>query len=388
MQNRTPARTAQAAAAIGTAALALLATTATASTEVEIIGHAQIEGVEYRDTQPDPTVDDYVLTDGFSGRLGIEAREDLGFGRSLFARYLFRANTASGRLEQNNPGREALVGIEGGFGTITGGHLPSPYRYTGGVSYDAFADTTLEASSNGAMSGNGGPLLSSDRADSAHHAGVRRALGYRARGDRVEFRVATSYDSDDRGLDDYAEHEDEDRLDDGEQGDFAASVKTFGADWELFAATAIQRRATVVRDRDDDGTDEESLRRLRTHKIGGRYIGGNHTWSLQAEAFQSEERSTDADMAEVYKGDQDGSAWFLGYQFDFEPNVFVLQLGGQAMEYHNGDEAGALYYAVGFVHRVSEQGRLFTGYRRSRFEDDAAGDDRQRAFSVGLSYSF
>jgi hypothetical protein len=378
MQNRIPARTAQ--AAIGTAALALLATTATASTEVDIIGHAQIEGVEYRDTRPDPTVDDYVLTDGFSGRLGIEAREDLGFGRALFARYLFRSNTASGRLEQNNPGREALVGIEGGFGTITGGHLPSPYRYTGGVSYDAFADTSLEASSNGAMTGNEGPLLSSDRADSAHHAGIRRALGYRARGERVEFRAAASYDSDDRGLDDYAMHED--RMDDGEQGDFAASVKTFGADWELFAATAVQRRATVVRD------SNESLRRLRTHKIGGRYIGGNHTWSVQAESFRSEERATDAGMAAIYKGDQEGSAGFIGYQFDFQPNVFVVQLGGQTMEYHNGDTAGALYYALGFVHRLTEQGQLFTGYRRSRFEDDAEGDYRQRAFSIGLSYSF
>lgn len=379
MQNRTPARTAQ--AAIGTAALALLATTATgasASTEVTPFGHAQLEVVDYRDTGPSPSIDDYDLTDSLSGHFGVQALQDLGHGRALFARYALRVNTATGRLDEDGDSSTAELGLTTGMGTFSGGHLDSPYRYTGGASYDAFADTTLGAISHGGMTGNERPLFGSDSANSAHEGTVRRALGFRNRGDHVEVWVAASRAGKDTGLDETGS-----RAEDGEQGDLAASVKTFGANWELFAATATQRRATVA-----DENDAESQRRLLTHKVGGRYIAGNHTWSGQGEWFTSEERHTDAAMDAAYQGDQDGTALFLGYQYDFAPNVFVIQLGHQALEYDNGDEASGTYIATGFVHRLSEESRLFVGYRRTAFEDDLGGDFRQRAFSLGLTYGF
>ncbi len=376
MQTPTPSRIAP--IALGTA-LALAATTAAADTEVNLFGQAQLEVLDYRDSHDDVDADDYELTDNTAGELGVEVREDLGHGRALFARYAFRVNTATSRVDADGDSSEMVLGMEGGFGTLTGGHLPSPYAHTGGQSYDAFADTTLGAASNGGMTGNERPLLSG-RVDAAHHATVRRALGYRNRGERVELWAAASRDSDDTGLD-----ETDDRADDGEQGDTAVSLRTFGDDWELFAATTTQRRASVV-----DENDNTSHRRFRTHKVGGRYIGGNHVWSAQYEVFESEDRGTDPGMdnADTYTGDQEGTAWFLGYQYDFAPNVFVVQLGAQDMEYGNGDEADATYVATGFIHRISDESRLFAGYRRTSVDDDLGGDYNQRAFSVGLTHRF
>jgi hypothetical protein len=52
----------------------------------------------------------------------------------------------------DSPGRESMVGLRGGLGTLELGRLETPYKYSGGVKYDPFVATSLEARGAGVLS--------------------------------------------------------------------------------------------------------------------------------------------------------------------------------------------------------------------------------------------
>jgi len=105
--------------------------------------------------------DQTTVEDNSRGRFWIAADEDLGGGMRAMAHFEFRVDTtgvcgletggaACTANAQNT--REKWVGLKTGAGTVKLGSVRSPYKYAGGVLWDAFVTTNLEARGNGGMS--------------------------------------------------------------------------------------------------------------------------------------------------------------------------------------------------------------------------------------------
>ncbi|SFD53587.1 Outer membrane protein (porin) [Thiohalospira halophila DSM 15071] len=382
------------------AAAAAVAATPAAATEVEVSGSAQAEIANYRDTGASGD-NGLAFTDAMRGELGVDVVEDLGQQVAVLARYRLRLNTT--RAAWSEEQREAFVGLEAPFGRITAGSLKPAYKYTGGVTYDPFAWTTLEARSNAGMLGYERPLFVSTPSF-GQHGYMSDALGYEVTGENIAFHINASLDQGN-----YRTRDEEDATSDrGEEGDYSAALKFFGRDWEGFLAVSMNDwdavavkedednpgAAEFVHLLDDDGGYETIGRSFQAAKIGGQYEGEAHTFSLQFEGFEGEEEAADvvdAENIDVGLGDQTGWSGFAGYQFDFEPNTYVFQLGGQRIsnDADHIDDVNGIYAATGFIHSFSEESRLFLGYRFNRFTSDTDEFDfKQRTWSLGLRKDF
>lgn len=105
-------------------------------------------------TQADNGVADAGLRmdDNARGRLGYKGSQELGNGMTMIGKMEYKMDTADGDSSVTGNGtgvsltkREMFVGMKQGWGTFTMGRLKSPYKYAGGVKYDAFVTTALEA---------------------------------------------------------------------------------------------------------------------------------------------------------------------------------------------------------------------------------------------------
>ncbi|MFP4607628.1 MAG: porin, partial [Thiohalospira sp.] len=359
------------------AAVALAASPA-AATEVDVTGSAQAEIANYRDTHPNAPGDDGIaFTDAMRGDLGVDVVEDLGQQVAILARYRLRLNTT--RAAWSEEQREAFVGLDSPFGRLTAGSLKPAYKYTGGVTYDPFAWTTMEARSNAGMLGYERPLFV-DTPSFGQHGYMSDALGYEVTGENIAFHINASLDQGN-----YRTRDEEGATSDrGEEGDYSAALKFFGRDWEGFLAVSMNdvdevavrggnendpQPAEFEHLLDGDGSGDTIDRSFQAAKIGGQYEGDAHTFSLQFEGFEGDEESELPDDYSTGLGDQKGWSGFAGYQFDFEPNTFVFQTGGQRIfnDADHYDDVNGMYAATGFIHSFSEESRLFLGYRFNRF---------------------
>ena len=382
------------------AAAAAVAASPAAATEVEVSGSAQAEIANYRDTHPNAPGDDGIaFTDAMRGELGVDVVEDLGQQVAVLARYRMRLNTT--RAAWSEEQREAFVGLEAPFGRITAGSLKPAYKYTGGVTYDPFAWTTMEARSNAGMLGYERPLFVATPSF-GQHGYMSDALGYEVTGKNIAFWINASLDQGN-----YQTRDEEAPTGDrGEEGDYSAALKFFGRDWEGFLAVSMNDRDAVavsggeetnpqpaefVHLLDDDGSNATIDRSFQAAKIGGQYEGEAHTFSLQFEGFEGSEEKATIPENWTGLGDQTGWSGFAGYQFDFEPNTFVFQLGGQRIfnDADHYDDVNGMYAATGFIHSFSEESRLFLGYRFNRFTSHTDEFDfKQRTWSLGLRKDF
>lgn len=87
---------------------------------------------------------------GGQSRFGVDASKDLGNGLKAVGRYAWKLNPSNG---EQFGARDQYVGLAGGFGTVAFGRLPSHYKMTGGVKWDPYTATFMEARRSGGMSG-------------------------------------------------------------------------------------------------------------------------------------------------------------------------------------------------------------------------------------------
>ena len=146
---------------------AALSTPMLVQADVKIGGAAQVEiAVEEVQTTAGTvsTTDTTVTTeDNSRGRFWITADEDLGGGMKGLAHFEFRVDTtgvcaaetggSAGCVASSANTREKWVGLQTKLGTVKLGSVQQPYKYAGGVKWDAFVTTNLEARGNGGMSG-------------------------------------------------------------------------------------------------------------------------------------------------------------------------------------------------------------------------------------------
>ncbi len=287
------------------------------------------------------------LADNRRGRLGVKVREDLGADLAAIARFEWQANTVTGNL--NDGAREAWVGLQGEWGELKAGRLRAPYKYTGGVNYDPFAYTYLEARLSGGMKGG----------DYGQNGFWDTSVSYRHRWGGFGLWLAAGLDQGDG------------TANAGNSGDASLALDYRGRHWEVFAAANVY-------DADNDGG------RDTVAKLGGQLrIGGRHTVSVQYEQDNPD------------GNDNDAAIYFLGYRLRFGQNIIAAQAGrtagdpGYAVAPTTADPLAArqidtTYYALGVIHRFNKKVRLFAGFRNS----DGEGNQDLSVYSAGLRFDF
>lgn len=143
-------------AAIGALVAGGMASVAQAG--VTVGGMAQAEVARIKSTTGGTTrFDGTAVNDNARGRIWVSADEDLGDGMKGIALFEFSADTTGQLAFDSASGapntREKWVGLASPFGTIKLGSVRSPYKYAGGVLWDAFVTTNIQARGNGGMFG-------------------------------------------------------------------------------------------------------------------------------------------------------------------------------------------------------------------------------------------
>ncbi len=232
--------------------------------------------------QDNGVTDGWRLDDsGAQSRIGVKADKDLGNGLKAVAVMEWiveacgvsggsggggpTANLTTGAVDLGSGGcrqdfataRQQFVGLEGGFGRVAFGRFNGSYKTVGGVAYDAFAATSLQARGEGGMSG--GPWT--------HNGFMDDLIEYKSPKLGM-FTFAVQY-----GLDDPQNPAGAKDT----KGDYNLNAKVGDKNWEIIAAVSH-----------DDGTDDDNF------KIGGQITFGPVVLSAQ---FEDVESGTDGKYA-------------------------------------------------------------------------------------------
>jgi len=342
-----------------------------APADVTVYGRAQVEIGFVKDASErsdglsgdGSKVDGTNMVDAAQGRIGVKAAEDLSDALLTFAVMEFKVDTADGdaggKCSTQSDGaagsehthdcdssgvaltpRETNLGIQGRFGTVEFGRIKSPYKYTGGVRYDPFVATTLEARGNGGMSpgsfGHSGFLIDSIGYRSASVGGLIVWFTYNPETEANSSKCPKC----------------------ATNGDALSYAVSYGTkDWEAFYAGN--------NDSDDEGLGEKSY---RAAKYGGMIDVDGHKFKIQYETIDN-------------KGVDDTYS-FLGYEGRNQNNLWVIQLG----KFEPGTPSGLAkpksldYASLGMIHRASKETRIIAGYRRTT--------EQESVFSLGMRKDF
>jgi predicted porin len=317
-----------------------LAPLAAPQAKVTVYGHAQVEVANY----DDGTNDGIVVSDQARGRLGVKAKEKLGNGMTAIAQFEWRINTEKGGTPAGS--REAYVGLKGSFGTIQLGNLKSAYKYSGGVKYDPFVTTFLEARGTGGMSQD-----ELGHKAFGHSAFLSDSIGWKSN-NFSGLTIWVTY-SPDEGVAGNAGGT-------GADGDYSLAINYKNGPLEL--------GVSMVNNDDTTGGDAT--------KFYGKYKFGSMTLLGQYESLEG--NSANANLGANAEAD----IWFVGFHFKSGNNLFVAQAGNKEVDGATNDTD---YFAIGIIHHLSKKTRLFGGYRNT---DDGTANGETDVFSVGLRMVF
>jgi predicted porin len=378
-------------AAIGAALAAGPMLASTALADVKVGGHAQ---VEYYDIDTKTTgaakSKGNGLVDNARGRIWVDASEDLGGGMKAFARFEFSVDTAnSGQATGtgSNSGatafdstartfdsraRKKIVGLSGGFGALKLGNNHAVYKRMGGVRWDPFNATVLEARGNGGQSG------SADvSAVFVHNGFVPGSIKWESGkllGNAVSAELMYAPKKTDTGTGDTSG---------GDDWQAGISFKPMQG-LEIVAAVFENARQPSTTNKNQDGT-----------KVGVRWSGGGHTLWYQWEevdvpstAFATTTATTVAGGAGITTavvGDAEYN--WLGYSFKFGNNLFVAQLGNGDMKASGVTKRDHEYANLGVIHSFSKNTSASVGWRETERKLGATKTDTD-VWSLGLRVNF
>lgn len=379
---------------------------AAASADVKLYGIAQ---VEYNIEDSDATGVDSVQSvddDGVRSRIGVKFTEKLGGGLTAFGKFEWAldpaddAESASGGGTQGLRGRDQFVGIKGSWGSLSAGAHHAPYKTAGGVKWDPWTATHLQARRAGGMLGGTGI--------GGQNGFMRNSIYYTSpdvNGFQVKF--AISPDETNPGANNGG--------DDGDN-DYSLAVHYTNGPWEAIfahnrnnvastpAGIAVGVTTTTI------GTvtgvvivtssavaatspDDETLT-----KVGLRWKSGPWTVAGQYETVsdaQAAAGGTTPGVAGNYRPGrgEDADVYWLNGQYKAGNNIFSLSYGNMDVDGQSG--AGDYeydYWAVGVIHKFSKQTRIFGGYTQTDGDSSATnananGNDRD-AWTVGIRKDF
>jgi len=126
-----------------------------AQADVKLKGQLQVEllNIDGGDNLDGTTTYNGRVTQGDNNarsRWLIDASKDLGNGLKAIGRLAWKVNPSEGIASS---ARDQYVGLAGGFGAVVFGRLPTPYKMNGGVKWDPYVATFMQARQAGGMSG-------------------------------------------------------------------------------------------------------------------------------------------------------------------------------------------------------------------------------------------
>ena len=332
-----------------------------AQAAVTTYGHAQVEFATWGgDDGAVPAVSNNgeTVEDKARGRIGFKATEDLGNGMKAMAKFEFKTDTADGDSSGDNGDnislqkRESMIGLKGGFGTIEAGRLKTAYKYTGGVKYDAFVATVLEARGNGGMQGKvGGGALGKA---GGHNGFVNDSIAYKNKFGNMHFWL--TYDLDTNKVD-------------GKGGNsMTAALKYKAKNWEAFVALVDDDQAVTALAGDN----------YSATKFGGSYKFGAHKVNVQIESATND-RS-------VAAGDFDTDAYFVNYQLKMGKNTLDVALGNTDYTYVGAQNDDVDFTRIALRHSFSKNTSVWAGIRST--EENKVGGAEEDVTSLGMRVKF
>ena len=357
---------------------------AIASASATVYGRVQAEySVEDSDGADSvQAVDD----NGGQSRLGFKFKEKLGGGLTSFGKVEFRIDpsdhsasgtngSASGLSSGNTNGdasslgqRDAYVGIKGSWGSISAGSHHAPYKTAGGVKWDPWTATHLQARRAGGMSGGAGI--------GGHNGFMRNSIYYTSpnvNGFKVQF--AISPDETNAGG--------TENIDKGDN-DYSIAVQYKNGPWHaIFAHNRNNNPSTVA-------AGDETLT-----KVGLRWKNGPWTLAGQYESISDADRAASgttpggSGTAEAYHvgTGNDGDIIWLNGQYKAGNNIFTASWGTTDADVSGGSDFDYDYLALGVIHKFSKKTRIFAGYTETDGDNNGNTDDRD-AWSVGIRKDF
>jgi predicted porin len=131
--------------------------------DVKLWGRLEVEvvGLDGGDATTQGNFDNQTAMGDANGmsRWGIDGSKDLGNGLKAIGRYAFKMNPSNGSTAKASGdsgisgARDQWVGLKGGWGAIILGRQPTPYKMNGGVKWDPYVATFMQARAAGGMSG-------------------------------------------------------------------------------------------------------------------------------------------------------------------------------------------------------------------------------------------
>ena len=359
---------------------------AAASAGVKVYGIAQAEyNVEDRDGgDSQQGIDD----SAGRSRIGFKFSEKLGGGLTAFGKVEFRidpadsngggtdgdgsdkGDTATGNVQNSGKraaltgalgARDAFVGLKGSFGSITLGSHNSPYKTAGGVKWDPWTATHLQARRAGGMSGGTGI--------GGHNGFMRNSVYYtspKVNGFQVKFAIAP----------DETNSSATDNNNDDSDNDYSLAVEYKNGPWHaIFAHNRNNSDATA---------GDETLT-----KVGLRWKSGAHTIAGQYEDIDDANRVDSGGAPGAGKGGtayrinkgNDGDVIWLNYQFKAGNNIFTASWGETEDDDANQENE---YWAAGIIHKFSKKTRIFGGYTETDSDRSADRD----AWTIGIRQDF
>ena len=337
------------------AVAAALAAPMAAQAAPKVYGFGQIEYASTSNSAA-ATTDKVYVTDNKRGRFGIKGSEDLGGGLKSIYKLEFGIDTSGDK--QNSGGgntifnREMMVGLKiGKQHTIEAGNLKQAYKYMGGVKYDTFVATSLQAregSSN--IAGSGGAMSGGTL---GHGGFLKNSVAYIGKFKPVKVWITTD-------LDDTA----------GETGEttYGVSAKLAGAHFGIAGATNDNCTTASTNCTGQGGKDAT--------KIFGSYKIGQHTIRAQVESVET------TSSAGTNTGETDYI--YLNYQFKMGKHLVDVAIGEKDQNTTAGDNDED-FTRLAYAYKFSKKTMVFAGIA----ENDANGTSNDwDTASVGIRVKF
>ena len=325
------------------------------------------------------------VEDAARGRIGFKASEDLGNGLKAMAKFEFKVDTADGNsdggikeakvgagTDLNNDGdtkdtvgqvslqkREMMIGLKGGFGEVQAGRLKTAYKYTGGVKYDAYVATLLEARGNGGMTGKVGSGALGKAA--GHNGFVSDSVAYKNKFGNMHFWLTYDLDSGKQA---------------GTEGNaMTAALKYKAKNWEAFVAL-VDDDATVTASNGKQAYDAT--------KFGGSYKFGAHKINVQVESGTFDKTGS--------TNDSDVDAFYVNYSLKMGKNTLDVAVGNEEFDnFGSADDEDTDFLRVAFRHSFSKNTSVWVGHRSSETNVVATatqGNESEDVTSLGMRVKF
>jgi predicted porin len=333
-------------------------------------------------------------------RIGIKFSEKLGGGLTAFGKVEFRidpsdnnsagtkGDASDGGIDGSNQSvsgalgqRDSFVGLKGSWGSLAVGSFNAPYKTAGGVKWDPFAATHLQARRAGGMTGGAGI--------GGHNGFMRNTIYYKSpkiSGFQAHIALAPD-ETNSGGSENYNDAD----------NDWSIALHYKNGPWHAIGA--------YNKNNNPGGQDDETL-----GKLGLRWKSGNHTIAGQYEWVDNCDRactgaapgseSTFGGATQAAFGGYsrteagtDMELFWLNYQFKYGNNIFTASYGNTDGDSNlvgvSGNDTD--YWMIGWIYKFSKKTRVFAGYSESDTNDSSGPGtsivDRD-VFSVGIRKDF